>query len=176
MKKILTNPRFLLIISVIFIGAVMRLLPHWPNFTPITAMALFGGAYLSRKHLAYIIPLAAMVFSDLILGFHNLMIPVYLCFALIVFLSTFLKNRINPVTVIGASLVSSILFYLVTNFGVWAITPYYTKDISGIIQCYVAGLPFLRNGMLGDIFYNAVFFGGFYFVQSRFPAFSKVTG
>ena len=86
MNKIKLSPKIVFVISLIAFGALMRLLPHWPNFTPIAAMALFGGAQLGKKHLAFIIPLAALFLSDLVLGLHQWMIAVYVSFALVVVL------------------------------------------------------------------------------------------
>ncbi|OQX75703.1 MAG: hypothetical protein B6D61_09915, partial [Bacteroidetes bacterium 4484_249] len=156
-KKI--NKRFIFIISIIVFGAVMRLIPHWPNFTPIAAMALFGGAYFQKKHLAFVIPLAALFLSDMILGFHSWMIAVYVSFAIVVGIGFILRNRIKVGTVLLATLSSSIIFFIVTNFAVWIGSPFYPQNIAGLIECYVAGLPFLNNGVLGDLFFSTIFFG-----------------
>ncbi len=174
MSKTLVTPRFLLIFTVIFTAAFVRLIPHWPNFTPIAAIALFGGTYIGRKHLAFIIPLAAMLLSDLFLGFHQTMLAVYLSFALIVGIGFLLRKRIGVFTVLSASLVSSLLFFLVTNFAAWqsGMMPY-PMNIVGLIECYAAGLPFLNNGILGDLVYNTVFFGGFYFITQKFPQLAR---
>lgn len=171
-KKI--NKRFIFIISIIVFGAVMRLIPHWPNFTPIAAMALFGGAYFQKKHLAFVIPLAALFLSDMILGFHSWMIAVYVSFAIVVGIGFILRNRIKVGTVLLATLSSSIIFFIVTNFAVWIGSPFYPQNIAGLIECYVAGLPFLNNGVLGDLFFSTIFFGGFYLAQLRFPVLAKV--
>jgi hypothetical protein len=170
-KKI--NPRIIFILTIIGFGAIMRLLPHWPNFTPIAAMALFGGAYLKRKHLAILIPFAALLLSDVFLGFHKWMIAVYIGFALIVGIGMLLRTRVKGGTVILASLVSSVLFFLITNFAVWIGSPYYPQNIAGLMQSYTAGLPFLYNGVLGDLFYSTFFFGAFYFARLRFPALAR---
>jgi hypothetical protein len=171
-KKI--NTRFIFIISIIIFGAVMRLIPHWPNFTPIAAMALFGGAYFQKKHLAFVIPLAALFLSDMILGLHSWMIAVYVSFAIVVGIGFILRNRIKVGTVLLATLSSSIIFFIVTNFAVWIGSPFYPQNIAGLIECYVAGLPFLNNGVLGDLFFSTIFFGGFYLAQLRFPVLAKV--
>lgn len=138
-------------------GALMRLLPHAPNFAPIAAMALFGGTYLNKKY-AIILPLAAMLVSDLFIGFHDTMIYVYGAFVLTGFMGIYLRKHKNFKNVIGASLFSSILFFLITNFGVWA-QGMYARDITGLWQSYVMGLPFFRSTLLGDLFYVGVFFG-----------------
>jgi len=152
----------------------MRLIPHWPNFTPIAAMALFGGAYFERKYLAFIIPLAALFISDLLLGLHGYLISVYLSFIIIAGIGLLLRNRIKIGSVLLATLVSSLLFFVVTNFAVWIGSPFYPQNLTGLIECYAAGLPFLNNGVLGDLFYNTIFFGSFYLAQLRFPVLAKV--
>ena len=149
-------------------GAMMRLIPHWPNFTPIAAIALFGGTFLKRKDLAFLVPVAAMLLSDLIIGFHSTMLPVYLSFIAIVAFGLILQRRLTVVNTLAASLSASVLFYLVTNFASWSsgIMPY-PMNIAGLMQSYIAGLPFLFNGVLGDLFYTSVLFGAVYLVTSR---------
>ncbi|MBK7211908.1 MAG: hypothetical protein IPH88_01130 [Bacteroidales bacterium] len=174
MEKSTFTPKFYLIVGLILFGAFLRLMPHWPNFTPIAAMALVGGSFIKRKDLAMIIPVLSMLISDAIIGFHGVMFPVYISFILIVGLGYLLRSGITPLSVAGASLLSSLLFFLITNFAAWSsgLMPY-SVDFPGLIQAYIAGLPFFLNGILGDLFYNGIFFGLFYFVTQRFPAFAK---
>ncbi len=174
MKKIEISPKFYVVLTMIFAGAVMRLIPHWPNFTPIAAIALFGGTFLKRKDLAFLIPVVAMLLSDLIIGFHSTMFAVYASFIAIVSLGMFLQSRLTVVNTISASLASSILFYLITNFASWTsgIMPY-PMNVAGLMQSYIAGLPFFFNGILGDLFYNSVLFGALYMVTNRQTVFSK---
>ena len=167
------SPRVTLIGGIILIGALMRLMPHWPNFTPIAAMALFGGAYIQKKHLAFLIPLAALLISDLFLGFHKWMIAVYLSFALVVMLGMWLKSRVKVGSVLLATVASSLLFFIITNFAVWIGSPFYPQNAAGLIECYTLAVPFLNNGILGDLFFSTVFFGGFYLAQQRFPVLKK---
>ncbi len=168
MKKFEISPKIYVVLTMIFAGAMMRLIPHWPNFTPIAAIALFGGTFLKRKDLAFLIPVAAMLLSDVVLGFHTTMFPVYASFIAIVGMGLFLQNRLTVVNTLTASLASSVLFYLVTNFASWTsgLMPY-PLNAAGLMQSYVAGLPFLFNGMMGDLFYNSVLFGALYLVSSR---------
>jgi Na+-transporting NADH:ubiquinone oxidoreductase subunit NqrB len=174
MNKKLFTPRFLLILTVIFTAAFMRLIPHWPNFTPIAGIALFAGTYIGRKHLAFIIPLAAMLLSDLFLGLHQTMLAVYISFAIIVGIGFLVRQRVSIFTVASASIVSSLLFFLITNFAAWqsGMMPY-PMNITGLLECYTAGLPFLNNAVLGDLFYNTVFFGGFYFITQKYPQLAR---
>ncbi len=179
----LFNPRLIVIFSTILAAAFFRLIPHWPNFTPIAAMALFGGAYIGRKYIAFLIPLAALLLSDLIIGFHSNMIAVYMSFVLIVAIGFFLRKNIKVTTVITASLGSSILFFLITNFAAWLASPFYPANFAGLMQSYVAGLAFFNDGsygisfflneVFGTLFYSGVLFGSFYFVTKKFPALVK---
>jgi hypothetical protein len=149
---------------------LLRLVPHWPNFTPIAAMALFGGAYIKKKHLAFLLPFAALLLSDLFLGFHKWMIAVYASFALVVGIGMLLRKRVKFGSVLLASLSASLLFFVLTNFAVWLGSPFYPQNMAGLLESYTLAVPFLNNGILGDLFYSAIFFGGFYLVQQRYPA------
>ena len=148
--------------SLLVLAAVFsRLIPHPPNFTPIAATALFGGAYFNDKKLSFAIPLIALFLSDLILGLHTLLPVVYACFALIVLIGFRLREN-KSVTKVGiAAISSSVIFFIVTNFGVWLIGSYYSKTIEGLTACYVAAIPFFQNSLSGDLFYTGVLFGGF---------------
>jgi len=174
MKKIEITPKIYLVLIMIFAGAMMRLIPHWPNFTPIAGIALFGGAFLKRKDMAFLVPVAAMLLSDLLIGFHSTMLPVYLSFIAIVAMGLFLQKRLTVINTISASLSASVLFYLVTNFASWTsgLMPY-PMNIGGLMQAYIAGLPFLFNGILGDLFYTSVLFGTTYLVNSKMAVITK---
>jgi hypothetical protein len=183
MNKKLLAPGFTYVASVIILAAVARLIPHWPNFTPVAAIALFGGTYLGKKYLAFLVPLAALFLSDVILGFHGMMPAVYISFILIVSIGFMLRKNINPGTVITASLSGSVLFFLITNFAAWIASPIYTQNFQGLIQCYVAGLAFFNNGsqgisfflneITGSLFYNGILFGSYYLVRLRFPVLTQ---
>ncbi len=166
-----------IIITMIFIAAATRFLPHPPNFTALGAMGLFGAAYFNKKYLAFIVPFIALFLSDLVINnvfyaqyydgfvfFHPSSIWIYLGFAAIVIFGQFLLKKVNFSNVFLASLIASISFFVITNFGTWASTPMYTKDITGLIACFTAGLPFLPNTLLGDLFFSGALFGTYYFV------------
>lgn len=174
MKKIEISPKFYVVLTMIFAAALMRLIPHWPNFTPIAAIALFGGTFLKRKELAFLIPVLAMLLSDMVLGFHSTMFSVYASFIAIVGLGLLLQRKLTIVNTISASLASSILFYLITNFASWTsgLMPY-PMNVGGLMQSYIAGLPFFFNGILGDLFYSSVLFGGLYLITNKQVAFTK---
>lgn len=157
------------ILAAIFLAAMSRLAPHPPNFTPVGAMALFGGAYLGRRALAFAAPLAALFLSDLILGFHGGMVFVYGSVAMIVLLGWVVARRITPLRVAAASLAGSILFFAVTNFGVWLSSGMYPLSLAGLAACYVAAIPFFQNTLAGDLVFAALLFGGFALLEQRLP-------
>ena len=148
----------------IILGVLARLLPHPANVAPIGAMALFGGVYLNKR-LAVILPLVTLFVSDIFLGFHATMGYVYGSFVLASFLGMWVKNHKSPFSLVGASLLGSVLFFLITNFGVWAETSMYPKTWAGLVESYMMALPFFRNSLFGDLFYGMVFFGGYELVK-----------
>lgn len=146
-------------ILIIILAAAARLLPHPPNFTPIGGLALFSGSKISSR-FGFIIPLLAMFISDVFLGFHSTMIYVYLSFMIIFFIGRLIK-KIGVGQILLAGFVSSLLFFLITNFGVWLSTNMYLKNLNGLMNCYVNGLPFFRNTLIGDLVYSFGFFYGY---------------
>ena len=143
----------------IAVAAFSRVLPHPSNFTPIAAIALFGGVYLDKR-FAFVVPILAMLASDYFIGFYGGMYWVYGSFVLIGLIGVWLKNHKTPIIVLGGTLVSSIIFFVITNFGVW-MTPgsIYAHNPAGLIECYVAAIPFFRNTLGGDILFVGVMFG-----------------
>jgi hypothetical protein len=160
------NSNLVIAATCILIAAATRFLPHPPNVNAVAAMALFGGAYISDKRIAFIIPLIAMLLTDMVIGFHNTMWAVYIAMAIIVFLGSKMKKT-GTSNVIGFSLIASLLFFLVTNFGTWAMENFYPHTPAGLATAYVAGLPFLKNSILGDLVFNGILFGSFYVFTSR---------
>jgi hypothetical protein len=169
----MVKPRMTVLIGIVLAAAASRLIPHPPNMTSITAIALFGGAYFSDKRLAFLVPLAALFLSDLILGFYSQMEVVYLSFALIVCIGLWLQRRRQTLFIGGAALASSVLFFVITNFGVWAFEPLYPKTAAGLFACFVAGVPFFQNTLQGDLLFTAVLFGGFALLERFFPRLSE---
>ena len=151
----------LIIPAIILFAALSRIIPHPPNFTPIIAMGLFGGAYLKDHRLVLAIPLIAMSIADAYLGFHGMISWVYGSILIISFMSILLKNRINFLNCTLATLGGSLLFFLITNFGVWFISGFYEQSLAGLLTCYVMALPFFQNTLAGSVFYSAVMFGGY---------------
>lgn len=151
---------------VVAIAAFTRLLPHPPNFSPIAAMALFGGAYLSKKY-ALIIPIIALFISDIFLGFHSTIPFVYGSFLITGLIGLWLKNHRDFKSIAVGTLLSSVLFFLITNFGVWLVGSLYQKNITGLIQSYIMAIPFFRYTIIGDLFYTGIFFGSYQAILSK---------
>ena len=160
--------------ALIFVAALTRVIPHPPNFSPIEAVALFGGAYFAKRHWA-------LFASDLVLGlargglywgyFSSAgYLLVYACIALSTLLGFGLRGKVGAGRVLGYSLVGSLLFFVVTNFGAWLSDPMYPKTAAGLAAAYVAGVPFFQWTVLGTMFYAALLFGGFEWLRSRRPA------
>ena len=171
------NIVWITVIAGIIMAALSRFLPHPPNFTPIAALALFSGACIGNKKLAFLLPLGGMLLSDLIFelvkpgyGFHITMPYVYGSFLLIILLGM-LNKKLAPGKLLATSLAGSVLFFAITNFGTWL--AYYPHTMAGFTQNYLMALPFFHNSIVGDVFFNLVLFGGLYFATSKVKEFQK---
>jgi hypothetical protein len=174
------NIKIVLPVILVAFAVLSRMLPHPPNFTAIGAIALFGAAQLKSSWKAIAIPFAALFISDLFInnvvyaGYYDhftwqISPFVYIAFALILALGFFgLRGRVKTGTIIGSSLTASVIFYLFTNAMSWQIDPMYTKDFSGLIASYIAGIPFFFNTVAGDLFYCGVLFGSYVWIKERY--------
>ncbi|MCB9185632.1 MAG: hypothetical protein H6601_02675 [Flavobacteriales bacterium] len=168
------NSRNIFILLLIVVAAAVRVWGDLPyNFTPVAAMALFGGAMFSKRVLAFIVPLTVMALSDAFLGFHSSMIAVYAAFVLIVFIGRYVSKNPSMVRALGGAVAGSVLFFLITNAAAWWVLPEYTKDLSGLMTSYAAGLPFFRGTFAGDLLFTVVFFGSYKLAEYRFPTLVK---
>ena len=174
------NIRLTALIAAVLGLALMRLVPHPPNFTPIVAVALFGGAHFDRRALAFIVPLAAMLFSDVLLelffsgaGFHDLMWVVYGAFAVIVAMGFVVRRWGSPFGVLVMAMAASLWFFVATNFAVWLSSGLYPKTWEGLVACYIAALPFFGHAVAGDLFYAGLLFGGWYLARRNFPILAR---
>lgn len=174
--------RFSVISVLVVIAALTRLLPHPPNVAPIAGMALFGAGYYSKKYWAYLIPIASMWVSDLILNnvvyaqyfdqfvwFYSGSLFTYGAFALIVLLGSVALKKRSVGSILFSALGASAIFFIISNFGVWLSSPLYAKSWEGLTACYLAAIPFLQNTLLGDLGYTAVLFGLFELSMIVFP-------
>ena len=150
----------------IAVGLIGRLVPHLPNVVPITAIALFAAAYLSKRQ-AVLVFFLTMVISDVIIGFYQwqVMTVVYFSFFIVTMLGRYLRNHISATRLLGLTLVSSLLFFITTNWAVWQFTTLYPRTFAGLMECYTLALPFLKNSLMGDVLYSGLLFGLVYLVS-----------
>jgi len=159
-EKIHKNHEIILALGLIIIGVVARFLPHLPNFVPIAAIALFSGRYFSKK-FAIIIPIGIMIISDLILGFSLVTFFVYAGFLIAALIGYRWRKQHSWRTIFGSSIASALIFYLLTNFGVYITGNWYPHTFFGLIDCYLMAIPFFRLSLFGDLFYVTIFFGAY---------------
>lgn len=146
----------ILAIGLVLFGVMTRLVPHPVNFTALTALALWAPVLFRSKTLSFIIPLFVMGLTDAVLGFHSTMIYVYGAWILIGLFSLVAKPESSWLKAGAASLSGSLLFFGITNFGVWTTGELYTPDFKGLVDCYVMAIPFLKNQILGDLLYTGL--------------------
>ena len=163
------HARLVALLSAIAAAAALRLAPHPPNFSPIDAMALFSGAYVGRRALAFAAPLLALLLSDLVLGFYAGMNFVYASVALIVLIGWALSGRRTVLRIGVAAIAGSAVFFLITNFGMWLFSGFYPLTPAGLEACYVSAIPFFQNTVAGDLFYATLLFGGFALAEHFLP-------
>lgn len=146
------------------IAAATRFLPHPPNFTAIGGMALFGAATLTNKKLAFIVPIMAMLISDLFIpnGFD---LSVYTAFIAIAAMGLLISDKKGPMPVIVGSIFASVIFFAISNFGVWASQAMYTKNAIGLITCYEAAIPFFPNTLAADLFFSSLLFSSYAIIK-----------
>src|SRR4051794_34979540 len=172
------NRRTIVLAVIIVVAALARLARHPSNVTPIAAMALFGGACFTDRRLAYLLPLAAMLLSDLVLGStrYGILVMlasqpvVYACFLATTALGQLIRDRRSVWQIGAATLGGSVLFFVVTNFAVWATATehLYPRTGSGLMACNAAAIPFFRNSLLGDAAFTTILFGGLALLENRF--------
>ena len=182
------NNKVGILVMVIIACGIYRLLPHISNITPVGAMALAGGMYFNKRILAFIVPIITLYASDLILNntvfasansgfvwFSDYMITVYGAFLLTVVLGIVLTNKKASTKIIGGTLIASILFFFITNIGAWA-SPLsiYPKTLSGLWTAIIAGVPFFRNTMLGNVIFIPLFVAFFEYYMNGKSVFTKL--
>lgn len=165
------------LVLIVVLAAATRLLPHPPNVTSITAVALFGGAYFSNRWAAFAVPMLALGLSNLVLGIYwnwsimawqpHLWVQ-YVSFAMVVGMGLLLRERRSPWRIASVTLASSVLFFVVTNFAEWLFQDWYPKTSEGLVAAYIAAIPFFRNSLIGDFGFVALLFGGMRLLETRF--------
>lgn len=170
------SPRFYVIASMIVFAVAMRLVIHFVpgvlpyNFTPVESIALFGAAYFTDRRTALIVPLVAMLIADSIIGLHEMIPVIYGCIALTALLGFSLSKKITAARVIGFSVSSSILFFIISNFFVWLTSGMYPLSGTGLMVCFVAAIPFFKTSLFGTLFWSAALFGGFELLKQRYSS------
>jgi hypothetical protein len=175
------NLRFSIIVGLIVLAAFSRMIPHMPNFSPLGAIGLFGAAYFIKRWQAFLIPIAAIWLSDLFVSnvvygqyqtsfvwFYDGFYWQYASYALTTLAGFFIFRKVNVQRILSGTFLSTAIFFIVTNFGCFPNNPIYTQNFSGLITCYVAGIPFINGTLLGDLFYSALMFGSFAILQQRY--------
>lgn len=161
--------RTLVVLSMIALAATLRIAPHPWNLTPVGAMALFSGAILKDRRLAFLFPLLALFVGDLFVGLHILIPIVYASFLVNVALGNCIRDRRTTLRISVITLLGAVQFFAITNFGVWALLSSFPRTTAGLIACYVAGLLLFWNTLAGDAFYALLLFGGFALAERMFP-------
>ena len=160
--------RMLAVLAILLLlGIAGRLLPHPPNFTPVAAAALFAGFFFTRRPMAMLVPLGILAVSDLFLGTYQwpVMLTVYGAFLFPLVFAPRLKARLTALRVGGFALCGAVFFFLSTNLAVWLFAAWYPKTPAGLLQCYVAALPFLKYKLLGDLLWSGAIFGSYAVVR-----------
>ena len=165
--------RTILAAVMIVFAAVVRILPHPWNFTPIGAMAIFSGAMFRDRRVAFLFPLLALFAGDLFVGIHRLIPIVYASFLLSVLIGTLLANNRAILRIGGAVFLGALQFFLVTNFAAWQLFGTYPHTPAGLAACYIAGLPLFGNTLASDAIYSTLFFGAFALAEKLYPSLSE---
>jgi hypothetical protein len=161
--------RTTLVFAIIVLAAALRLAPHPWNFTPVGAIALFAGAMVRDRRLAFLFPLLVMFATDALIGFNTFSPLVYSSFLISVGIGRFLSHKRNFLRIGGAMFLGALQFFMITNFGVWAFLNSYPRSGAGLAACYLAGIPFFWNTLAGDTVYATLLFGGFALAEHLAP-------
>jgi hypothetical protein len=158
----------------VVVAVASRFLPHFPNMTAVGALALFAGASVKPRWLGVTLPIAIIAITDLALGFDATLLFGYAAWALIALLSSRTLNSFSMVKLGGMSVFSSLCFFVVSNFGVWSVGGLYSRTTLGLVECFVAALPFLGQQMLGDLFFSGLLFLAWEQLEKRFFSSSQI--
>ena len=158
------------IVTMIVLAAVLRIVPHPWNLTPIGGMALFSGAMFRNRWIAFLLPVASLFAGDVFVGFHKLMLIVYGSIAVSIAIGRWVGKSKTVARIGGAVFVGALQFFVITNFAFWAIGGFYPRTVAGLVSCFAAGVPFFWNTLAGDAMYAGIFFGGFALAEKVIPA------
>ncbi len=177
------NLKFPILCMLLLLAVATRLIPHPANFAPMGAMALFGSAYFNRKYLALLLPIVATWLSDLFINnviyaqyypnftwFYEGFYWQYGTYVLIGLAGLIIFKKVSPKRILTGGLISTLLFFIITNFGCWIGSTSYPQNFVGLMECYAMGIPFLKGTLLADLFYCGILFGSFEFIKVKVPA------
>ena len=174
-QKLKSSFSYLVILAILIaLGVAGRLLPHPPNFTPMAAIALFAGFIFIKRYMAVVAVISTMLLCDYF-AFGSLsaswfgsksMFVVYLALLFPIVFKNFLQKKIGVLRIFGAALASSSVFFLATNFAVWAFSPMYEKTLEGLVLCYTMAIPFFQNTVAGDLIWSGVIFGTYFALRN----------
>lgn len=171
-----SNKSFFIVLGLMITGIFARLIPHIPNFTPTESIAIFGAAYLGYRYLALLLPIGLIYTSDFILNntiarpffpnaegiiwYDHYMLFTAIAIVSIVLLSKIMLKTINTKNVIITVITGTLIFFMMTNFGAWASAKsVYPANVNGLLMAYIAGLPFLKASLLGNLVFSGILFG-----------------
>ena len=147
-------------VGLILILALFRLMPHPPNFTPIIAVAIMSSYFFKNIYLSFAVLLISMLLSDIFIGFYPDIFFVYLSLCLITFIFFQINFKINYKSLFIFGFFGSLIFYLISNFGVWIVGNLYEKNLSGLMSCYFLAIPFFKNTFFSTLLFSySAFFG-----------------
>jgi hypothetical protein len=178
------NTRLSVLLGIVFVATISRImilpkLGYFSNFSPIDSIALFSGCYFSKRWQSVAITILSVLIGDMALslimgGVWTLFYPgfywQYASYILMVLMGSMVSRKMNAVSLLGACVASSLLFFTITNFGTWLSWSLYPKTLSGLSACYVAAIPFLKNTVISDILYSGIFFGVFELAQKKYSS------
>lgn len=172
--------------GLVFLAALSRLLPHPPNFTAVASIGLFAGALLGSRFLKVFIPFIAMFITDLFINnvvyadyqdgftfFTEGFVFIYFPILLIALFGNKLVQKLNIKNIVVGSVLSSAIFFLISNFGVWVSGTTYPISAEGFIACYTAAIPFFANTLIGTLFFSGVIFGAYQLAEKHAPSLVK---
>ncbi|GBF39954.1 hypothetical protein LPTSP1_29630 [Leptospira johnsonii] len=166
-RKNMSLSKNLVAFALLVLAVLSRFLPHLPNFTPVLAISIFGGVYFSNRWLAIALPLGIMLISDLVIGLHDMIPVIYGLFVVYAIVGIKLKDRLGVGSLAIAGFAGSVSFFVITNFFVWLTSGMYTLSGQGLVECYIAAIPFFKYSLLGDFTYVSVLFGSYYLLEKN---------
>lgn len=166
--------RVFLVVFILVAIIFSRLIPHIPNLVPLMGLALFAGYYLKNSKWALLAPLVAMLISDFFIGFHSTMWAVYSSLLIGSLLSIKGIKSFNLLKIGGYAVLSSLIFFVITNFAVWLDGFLYERTFNGLIECFVMAIPFYKTTFIAEIVGTLVLFGGFNLIEAKLPQTSIV--